>query len=145
MDLTINAADLAELSVTQKEAVLQALFLTVGIDRVVEAEESSRFNQEVARIPFGVEPQELRQVLRASAARRKVSHAAENIAWIHEIAAQLPSPELREKVLATMGRIAMADQLNDAERGLLSAAALAFEIPKERMDLIRQTLLRQGT
>lgn len=144
MNLTIDADDLAPLSPAQKEALLQALFLAVGIDRLVDAEESQRFNQEVARIPWGIDPEPLRRVLHSAAARRKVSQAAENIAWVAEIAAQLPDQALREKTLATMGRIALANELNDAERGLLGAVAQAFEIPPERLLLLREALLPAG-
>lgn len=143
MDLNISAADLAELSAPQQEAILQALFLAVGIDRVVDEAESQQFNQVVAQIPWTVEAARLRAVLRETAARRKVSQAPENIAWIHEIAAQLPGQALREKVLAAMGRLALANQLSDAERGLLGATAEAFKIPKERLAELRHQLLGQ--
>lgn len=145
MDLMLSAADLADLTAMQKDAILQALFLSLGIDRVIEPEEATRFNEEVAAIPWGIEPQVVHDMVQAARVRRKlVSSREDAMAWIQEIASRLPSQAVKEKTLGAMGRIAMAQGVNQAERGLLNTVAAAFALPDDRLEQIRAALLSQG-
>lgn len=141
MDLTLNASDLTGLSAMQKNAILQALFLALGIDREVNAEELARFEHEVASIPWGIDHALLHEMVQAARVRRKlVSGAHDTQVWIREIASHLPTPSVKEKTLAAMGRIAMAQGINRAERGMLNAFASSLELPAERLEQIRQAL-----
>ena len=145
MDLTLNVSDLSSLSAEQKNAILQALFLALGIDREVNPEELARFEHEVASIPWGLEHSLLQQMVQAARVRRKlVSGSDETLAWIREIASRLPTPAEKEKTLAAMSRIAMAQGINRAERGLLNTFASVLELPAERLEQLRQALLAAG-
>ncbi len=142
MDLTLNVSDLSSLSAEQKNAILQALFLALGIDREVNPEELARFEHELASIPWGLEHSLLQQMVQAARVRRKlVSGSDETLAWIREIASHLPTPAVKEKTLAAMSRIAMAQGINRAERGLLNTFASVLELPAERLEQLRQALL----
>ena len=141
MDLMLNAADLTNLSGMQKNAILQALFLALGIDREVNAEELAQFEREVASIPWGIDHALLQEMVRAARVRRKlVSGAHDTQVWIREIASYLPSQSVKEKTLAAMGRIALAQGINRAERGLLNAFASSLELPADRLEQIKQAL-----
>ena len=144
MDLILNADDMASLSAVQKDAILEALFLALGIDREIQPDELARFDQEVARIPWGIEERVLRDLVQAARVRRKLVSGTENtLAWIRELANKLPNQTVKEKTLGTMARIALAHGLNRPERGLLNTFAANLGLPTERLEQIKAELTGQ--
>lgn len=141
MDLTFKKDDLADLSAVQKDSILQSMFLALGIDREIDSEELARFEKELSSIPWGIEPQVIKDMVQAARVRRKlVSGTEETMAWIRELAGHLPTQAVKEKTLAAMARIAMAHGLSRPERGLLNTFAAALELPAEHIDEMRQAL-----
>lgn len=146
MNLTLEADDLAALSMAQKAAIVDSLFLIIAADRKVEPAEVEAFNGEVHRIPWGMDPKVLDMILER--ARNRLKCVLDRIhwqIWIKEIALTIQSPVIREKTLATMSRIALrANQVDDTERGLLNTFAGGFELPMDRLMQIRKQIIEDN-
>lgn len=143
MHFTLDAADVAELSLAEKTAIVQSLYLVLAVDRQIDDEERKRLDEEVTRIPWGIELPAIRQLW--VEARDRVIHTKERedwLAWVNDLAKQIPA-KLHVPVLATMGRLAIADDINQRERGLLNMFALAFGISQETADEIKASLSRR--
>lgn len=142
---TLSDTDIADLSADQQNAILEALFLAVGIDRQVDAEERSEFRQLVESIPWTIDAT-VRQNTLVGARDRVVSTKSQDefLAWIRSIADLLPDVILREKVVRMMASLAFVNGLDRNEQGLLNAFLLAFETPPDVIEKLRVEFGRQA-
>lgn len=144
LNLHLDANDLSPLTPTQKASILEALFLTIAIDRKLEQLELDRFNTVIPKIPFGLDETTIQLVVDRARVRTKFSDSKiQWSAWIKEIASMLPTESLREKVLGTMSLITVSTgQVDERERGLLSMFAAEFAVTPERAAAIRDEVLK---
>src|SRR5512146_1542191 len=101
MVMALEAADLNALSDSQKDAVLQSLFIALIADGEPSAEELAQFEQNIAALPWGKSREQLQSVTRALVERLQKSSDEAKGAFVKELAAAIPS-ELREKVVLDM-------------------------------------------
>jgi hypothetical protein len=127
----LDKHDVAPLAPIQKAAILESLYMVIAIDRQIEPAEQQRFEVEVRRIPWGLDEDMLTLICEKARLRVKSTLQREAwMAWIKEIALLLPNLTLREKVIRTMGEIAIdvnshADQ---SVRGLINEFGNAFSL-----------------
>jgi len=130
MSATFTKDDIAGLSADQQKAILEALFLAVGIDREVDPEERMRFREAAEAIPWELDQAVIRATLEG--ARDRVQNTTDQeafLSWIRAIAESLPGQELRIKLIRMMASLAMIGDLDRNERGLLNAFLLEFKFP----------------
>lgn len=136
--MNLNASDMSGLSEDQKKAVLESLFIAIGVDRQVDPSEGKQFEIEVRKIPWDMDKDTLSATV--VAARDRVNDTRDRdgwLGWIDEIATRLPS-EIRVKVIATMARLAFVNGLKDRERKILNAFIQAFELPEATVRELRK-------
>ena len=140
MAATLTKEDIDSLSVQQQKAILEALFLAIGIDRNVDEDERVAFRVEAEAIPWNLDPGTIKRFLEE--ARDRIAATSDQkvfLAWIDDIAEALPGVELREKVVATMARLAFVGGLEPRnERGLLNAFIMAFQLSDEVVQRLRK-------
>lgn len=145
MNLMLDANDLSALTIAQKAAIVDSLFLMIAADRKIEPAEGEVFNAAVHRIPWGLDPQIIDMVLERARIRMKCT--ADRLQWqywIKEISLSITAAPVREKILGTMSQMALdSGKVDDAERGLLNTFAGAFALPAERLAEIRAQLVKQ--
>jgi len=140
MVLTLDTNAIAALSLAQKRAILESLYLVIAVDREVEDAERKRLEDEVSRIEWGIEAPAIRALWVATRDRVIATKEREQwLAWVDAIAQQIPAA-LQVPVLATMGRLALVRDVNQRERGLLNMFALAFGITQDVADQLKASL-----
>ncbi len=138
----IDENDLAHLTPTQKAAILESLYLMVAIDRQLDPEEIKRFDAEVQQIPWQLDTSVLNLVIDKARLRVKSTVQREGwMAWIKEIALSVEAPPLREKVIASMAKLALSvsPNLDPRERGLINAFADAFALKPDAIARLQAT------
>lgn len=127
----LDKHDMAVLTPIQKAAILESLYMVIAIDRQVEPEDQQRFDAEVRRIPWGLDDDMLTLIREKARMRVKSTLQREAwMAWIKEIALLLPNLHVREKVVRTMGAIAIdiGSQRAQSVRGLINEFGNAFSL-----------------
>lgn len=137
MVIALEATDLNALSDSQKDAVLQSLFIALIADGEPSAEELAQFEQNIAALPWGKSREQLQGITRALVERLQKSSDEAKGTFVKELAAAIPS-ELREKVVLDMASIVAADRVATmVERQTIGAFMLAFGLdPQVMMDKI---------
>jgi uncharacterized tellurite resistance protein B-like protein len=138
MKFVLNQEDVKSLSEDQQSAIFDALVAAAWADGTVSQAEMARFEAEVVKVPWGKDEQALLKMVHASKARVDQLKDKDGVlAFIKGIADRVPSQTIREKILYMMGVIMYSDrQLGEAEKNVVAAFAQAFNITKERFDLI---------
>ncbi len=141
MQMALEASDLRTLSESQKDAVLQALFIALIADGQPSAEELAQFEQGIAALPWGKDAAQLKGITRAVVERLQKSSDAEKAAFLKELAVTVPA-ELREKVVFDMASIVAADRVATiVERQTIAAFVMAFGLdPQATMEKIKTRL-----
>ena len=138
----LDATDISALDDTQRVAVLEAMLAGMIADDRITGSESRRFDEIVLALPWGVD----RAVLDAMIAGAKhrllgLRTQAEIQDHVAALAARIPSPELRDKVVFTMATLMLADgELAQIEKNVLGLFVVAFGITRERAAVIREAL-----
>ena len=137
MQLALEAADLNALNESQKDAVLQSLFIALISDGEPSAEELAQFEQEVAALPWGKSREQLQGVTRGTIERLQKSNDQAKAEFLKELAAAIPQA-LREKVVLDMASIVAADRVATmAERQTMGAFMMVFGLdPNVMMEKI---------
>jgi uncharacterized tellurite resistance protein B-like protein len=138
MSFELTPVDVMGLSDDQKAAVLDALVAAAWADGSVSQAEAARFELELVKTPLAKDEQTLGKMVMASRERFASLKSKEAVfGFIKGIADKLPLPHIREKVLYTMGVVAFAEgSLNVNEKNVIAAFAQAFNVTKDRFDLI---------
>jgi uncharacterized tellurite resistance protein B-like protein len=140
--LTLTPADVESLTLEQQDAVLEALVVAVVADGSVGQPEVARFNAEVGAVPWGRSMDEVARMAQAAKARIfGLRSDAERLSMLKSISKKLHDSPVREKVLAMMARVSMADHaVNVSETNVLLAFGAAFGISRERTGEIWRAL-----
>jgi uncharacterized tellurite resistance protein B-like protein len=137
---TFTPDEIQPLSEDQKAAILEALVVAIYANARVGQDESHRLKEEVIRIPWGEGKDPV--IERAKKAQATFdAHRSDqgHVEMLNSIASRLPpSPTIREKLIAMMGRVmGAADHSVDAqEQNTLSAYAVALGVTPERFKAI---------
>jgi uncharacterized tellurite resistance protein B-like protein len=140
--MQLDANDVAALDDAQRLAVLEAMLAGMIADNRITGSESRRFDEIVLALPWGVD----RPVLDAMIAGAKqrllaLRSQAEIQDHVAALAARLPSPELRDKVVFTMATLMLADgELAQIEKNVLGLFVVSFGITRDRAAAIREAL-----
>lgn len=146
MSFELTQFDLMGMSEDQKRAALDAMVAAAWADGKVSPAEAARFEQELGKLPLAKDAATLQQWVVASRDHYKTLNTKDALlGHINGIAAKLPLPHIREKVLYHMGAVAFAGGqegfLNSDEKSLITAFTKAFGITKERFDLIGKQVM----
>lgn len=140
--MKLEAADFAAMDDSAKLAVLESLLIAIYADGVVMPEEVQRFDQIVARLPWGMEPPVLMAL--AAGAKARLDKLTTPVAisdFVAGVAARITAPRIREKVVYTMASIAAADgKLHQFEKNILGLYAVSFGITSDRIAEIKAAL-----
>jgi uncharacterized tellurite resistance protein B-like protein len=139
MKYALTEADMTGLKDDQKTAIFEALVTAVLADGKIDQEEIERFEKEIAVVPWGKDEAALSSMVTAARARVGALKGQQDVvAFIDSIAAKLPAQELREKVWRMMADIIFSNrEINQNEKNVLGAFALAFKLSKEQIEAIR--------
>ncbi len=143
MNLNLDAKDIGLLSAATQAAMIDAFVLVIAADRELSQHEVAVFNGELKSVPWSLGASVLDMLIERARNRLKCTPRELGTGlWIKEIAMTVQEPAIREKVLGTMGRIALAaGETQDAEREVINAFAAAFSIPPDRLAAIRAQIL----
>jgi hypothetical protein len=140
----LDANDMAPLRPVQKAAVYEALFMVVSIDRQITPEEILHFDVAVEQIPWGLDPVMLELIKDKARMRVKSTLQREAwLAWIKEIALLVSAQPLREKVMRTMGKMAVrcGTAREPPVRGLLNEYLNQFQLSPQAIQELQAELL----
>jgi len=141
MQLALTAQDLAALDTTQKDAVLAALFTALIADGAPTAEERQVFDAAIAKLPWGYSPDELAVKTKAIQSRIQTSDREGKLAFLAEVAASVPAPELRERLIVSMLAIVSADRsVSHGEKASVSAFIRVFGFTDAQIEALRQKM-----
>lgn len=137
--MKLEAADLLAMDDGQKTAVLEALVTGVLADGKVTRDEIQRFEEVMMSLPWGMDEPALKALVKTTQERVIALKTLPQIQdFVANLAARLPSPELRDKVLFTMATVMAADaEVNQLERNVIGLFVLAFGITSERTARIK--------
>jgi uncharacterized tellurite resistance protein B-like protein len=137
--MKLEAADLLAMDDGQKVAVLEALVTGVLADGKVTPNEIRRFDEVVLALPWGMDEPVLTALVKGTQQRVLALKSATDVQdFVANLAARLPSPELRDKVVFTMATVMAADnEVNQLERNVIGLFVLAFGITSERSAAIK--------
>lgn len=140
--MKLEAADLIAMDDGQKTSVLEALVAGVLADGKVSPDEIRRFDEVVMSLPWGMDEAVLTALVKGTQQRVLALSSAKDIQdFVANLAARLPSPELRDKVLFTMATVMAADnEVNQLERNVIGLFVLAFGITSERTAEIKKAV-----
>ena len=140
--MKLEAADLIAMDDGQKTSVLEALVAGVLADGKVSPDEIRRFDEVVMALPWGMDEAVLTALVKGTQQRVLALSSAKDIQdFVANLAARLPSPELRDKVLFTMATVMAADnEVNQLERNVIGLFVLAFGITSERTAEIKKAV-----
>jgi uncharacterized tellurite resistance protein B-like protein len=141
MELALSSTDVSPLSEMQKNAVLAALFTALIADGAPRPEELSKFEEAIGKLPWGISREQLQMRTRAIAERISSADRDGKLAFVAEVAATLPEPALREKIVMSMIAIASADkQITHGERASLSVFLRVFGFDDAQIAKLRDKL-----
>jgi uncharacterized tellurite resistance protein B-like protein len=129
MGKMFKAENLVGTSDTVKTAVMDCLVAALFGDGNPDPKEVARFDQEIAKIPFGMSGPELLALAKASKERvqKAVSSSQAAVEFLKKTAAMLPTQDLKEKTYYSIASIMLADrQVSKDEQQLLIAYAVVF-------------------
>jgi len=137
--MQLDAQDLTAADDAQKVAILEALLLAIHADGVVSPAEINRFDRIVGSLPWGVDRPVLIAMIQGAQQRlARVKGPQGVMDFVAGIASRVTAPELREKVLYSMGVVAGADgTFHQFEKNLLGLVAVSFNISSERLGAIK--------
>jgi uncharacterized tellurite resistance protein B-like protein len=137
--MKLEAADLLAMDDGQKSAVLEALVAGVLADGKITPNEVKRFDEVVMSLPWGMDEPVLTALVKGTQQRViALATLADIQDFVANLAARLPSPELRDKVVFTMATVMAADnEVNQLERNVIGMFVLAFGITSERSAAIK--------
>ena len=138
MGFELTQEDVKALTDDQKVAIMESLLIAVLADGRAEKQEVVQFDQEVERVPWGIERSALAGQMEAARGRiLQLKGAAVVLPFIGSVASRLPTEELREKVFRAMCAIMATSDLNPGEKNVMFTFATAFRIPLPRLDAIK--------
>lgn len=143
--MKLGPADLEPLDDASKLALLEALVTGVLADGRVTPGELERFDEIVTGLPWGMDRSVIETLTKGTVKRVAAMQSAEETRdFISKIAERIPSSTLREKVFYTMATIIAADgDVNQLERNVIGAFALAFNITTDRLAAVKAALAGQ--
>jgi uncharacterized tellurite resistance protein B-like protein len=133
MNFTLTTDEVKGFTQEQRRAILDALVAAVLADGKTDPAEIAKFETEVMSIPWGLDEQSLLALVRESQKGVLALKSRDDvIKLIKDVSGQLPDVHTREKVFFAMASIMYADKvMNDPEKNLLGAFALAFGLSKD--------------
>lgn len=140
--MKLEPADLEAMDDGTKVAVLEALVTGVLADGKVTTEEVLHFDRVVADLPWGMERPVMEALIKGTQQRvANMKTPPEVLDFVVGMAARIPTPALREKVIYTMCSVMVADgDVNTLERNVIGVFVLAFGITTERLAAIKSAL-----
>ena len=145
MELALSDADVTRLDETQKDAVLAALFTALIADGSPRPEELAKFDEAVGKLPWGRSAEQIKAKTTAVAGRITGADRDGKLAFVAEVAAALPEPALREKVVLSMLAIVSADkQMSPGERASLSSFLRVFGFDDAQVAKLRERIASDG-
>jgi uncharacterized tellurite resistance protein B-like protein len=141
-DLQLDASDFAAMDDAQRLAVLEAMIVGLIADDQVNPRELQRFDQLVTTLPWGIDTDVLTAMIRGAKDRLLALSSREQIHdYVAGLAARLPSPRLREKVIYTMATLMVADdEVNQIEKNVLGLFIVAFNLTSDRVAAVKAAL-----
>lgn len=135
----LEAADFATMDDPERAALLEALVTGVLADGKITPDEVRRFDQIVLALPWNMEPGVLDALVKGTQQRvAGLKSATDLMDFVASLAARLPHPTLRDKVLATMATVMAADgDVNQLEKNTIGVFVLAFGITSDRLAAIK--------
>lgn len=142
MTMHLDATDFAALDEPQRIAVLETMVVALIADTKVTPPEIRRFDEIVLGLPWGVEREVLSAMIRGARDRLVAFKTQpEVLDYVAKLAKLLPDQTLREKLIFTMATLFHSDgELAKEEKAILGLFAIAFEIKRDRVDVIREAL-----
>jgi len=142
VSLHLQTTDIAALDDAQRVAVLEAMLAGMIADNRITASESRRFDEIVLALPWGVDRAVLDAMITGAKQRLLALRTQAEIQdHVAALAARIPSPELRDKVVFTMATLMLADgELAQIEKNVLGLFVVSFGITRERAAAIREAL-----
>ncbi len=149
MALQLETEDMRGLTDDQKVAIMEALVLGILADGRVAQPEIEKFENEAARIPWGMSDEQVKSKMTAARDRLvglvRAREEAPIVASIQSIAKRVTTPALRDKVFRTMTAVMGAgDGLTLGEKNLMIVVANAFEMSPDRLDKIKAEMIASG-
>lgn len=140
--MKLEPADLKAMDDGMKVAVLEALVTGVLADGKVTPEEVLHFDRVIGELPWGMERPVIEALVRGTQQRvSAMKTPPEMLDFIVGMAARIPTPALREKIIYTMCSVMIADgDVNTLERNVIGVFVLAFGITTERLAAIKSAL-----
>lgn len=138
----LAASDFAALDDAQRLAVLETMVVGLIADNKIVPSEIRRFDEIVLNLPWGVERDVLVGMIRGAKERlTALKTSAEVHDYVVKLAARLPSPELRDKVIFTMATLMYSDgEIDQMEKNTLGLFVVAFNITSERVAAIKAAI-----
>jgi hypothetical protein len=138
----LDASDFAALDDSQRLAVLETMVVGLIADDKVTPAEIRRFDEIVLALPWGVDREVLGGMIKGARDRLV---ALKGPAAVHDhvlgLAAKLPSPALRDKVVFTMATLMFSDgEIDQLEKNVLGLFVMAFGITSDRLAAIKTAL-----
>jgi uncharacterized tellurite resistance protein B-like protein len=145
VDVQLESDDVAAMDDGQKLAVLEALVTAVLCDGEVTPAEIRRFDEVVLALPWGLTAEVLEALIKGTQARVAALATLPAVTdFVANLAARLPSPVLRDKVVYTMATVMGADgKVAQREQNVLGLFVLSFGITSERVAAIRAAIAEQ--
>lgn len=126
---------------TQRLAVLESMIAGMIADNRITPAEARRFDEIVLGLPWGVDRAVLAAIIQGAKDRLRSVTRDQVHDYVSALAARIPTPDLRDKVVFTMATLMLADgELAQLEKNVLGLFVLAFGITPERANAIREAL-----
>lgn len=140
--MKLEPADLEAMDDGAKVAVLEALVAGVLADGKVTPQEVLHFDKVVGSLPWGMDRPVMEALIKGTQQRvAGMKTPPEVLDFVVGMAARIPTPALREKVIYTMCSVMVADgDVNKLERNVIGVFVLAFGITTERLAAIKSAL-----
>lgn len=143
MDLALKPEDIAQLTEVQRLAVLDSLYTALIADGVPAPEKVARFDEAIAKLPWGITVGELTARISGIATRLATADQIGKRTFVDEVAAQIPEA-LRLNVIRSMAAIVAADHTwTYGERSSIATFIEAFGLSRAQIDELRAEV-RQG-
>ncbi|MEO8700939.1 MAG: TerB family tellurite resistance protein [Kofleriaceae bacterium] len=138
----LDGTDFAALDDNQRLAVLETMIVGMVADDKVTPAEVRRFDEIVLGLPWGVEHDVLVSMIKGAKDRvLAVKTPAQINDFVLGLAARLPDPKLRDKVIFTMATLMFSDgDIAKVEQNVLGLFVVAFGITSDRVGAIREAL-----
>lgn len=140
--MKLDASDLDAMDDAQRVTLLEMIVTGVLADGKVTPEEVRRFNEIVFELPWGMDRPVLDAVVKSTQQRVAALETPEAIGdFVIGLAARVPSPNLRDKLVFTMMSVMSADgEVHQKEKNVLGMFVLAFGITSDRLSAIKSAL-----